>query len=119
MSRFYEMYVEVSSFDKNKVFDVFAAMDDEWPWDDEEDYPSSFSLCISRVGKGNLCAGETEEQFVKKLTHAVWQANGSYCNVFVTATCLENLPCNAHECGEDEYKEWFKSKTKCDDSTML
>ena len=50
--------------------------------------------------------GESEEEFAARVTHAVWKANGGYCEVEVTATYLEELPYTTHELDEDDYAQW-------------
>ena len=61
-------------------------------------------------GEGSLCGGETEEEFTGRIAEAIWDALGYYVSVTVTATYLENLPCESHCREEEEYAGYLKCK---------
>ena len=104
MSRFYDMTVQISGHDPAKVPQIQAAANEEWPLDDwwpsgEEDEEASMQASASDL----LCGGESEEEFVERLSVAIWRANGSYCKVVVDATFMENLPYETHTPDESDY----------------
>jgi hypothetical protein len=39
----------------------------------------------------------------------VWKANGGYCSVTVSATCLEDLPCYSYEFSESDYEDMINA----------
>jgi len=89
MSRFYEMSVVVSEFDKNKRIEIEEAAQAEWEFDEFKE----FSGKLHASGKDNLCGGsDAEKEFAKLLAKAIIKANGQPCKVTVRATCLEDLP---------------------------
>ena len=104
MSRSYEMTVQVSGYDPAKVSQIQAAAGEEWPFDDwwlsgEEDEEANMQASAQH----QLCGGVSEEEFVERLSLAIWRANGSYCQVVVDATFLENLPYETHTLDESDY----------------
>jgi hypothetical protein len=46
----------------------------------------------------------SESEFAERLTIAIWEANEGYCEVSITATCLEDLPCEEYVFQEDKYE---------------
>ena len=62
--------------------------------------------------QGNLCGGESEEEFTERLSLAVWRANGGYCSVTVDATYLENLPYETHTLDEADYARLIQGNTR-------
>jgi hypothetical protein len=104
MSRFYAMKVQISGHDPAKVSQIQAAAGEEWPFDDwwlsgEGDEEASMQASAEH----RLCGGVSEEEFVERLSVAIWRANGSYCKVVVDATFLENLPYETHTLDESDY----------------
>jgi hypothetical protein len=100
MSRFYQMSVEVSGHDPAKVSQIQTAAQEEWPF---EEWWSSGDRKTSASAQDSLYGGESEEEFTERLSVAIWRANGSFCEVVVDATYLENLPYETHNLGEDDY----------------
>ena len=100
MSRCYDMGVRVSGFDKKKVAEIENAAEEEWGFEDWFDYKGE----LDANGEGNLCGGEGEDEFSRRLALAIWKANGKYCKVEVCATLLEDLPHETYAFDEDDYK---------------
>ena len=101
MSQFYEMSVEVSGYDPAKAKEIQEAAEAEWPLEDWWSAADQPGETMHASAQGSLCGGE--ESFVERLSLAIWRANGSYCNVSVDATYLENLPYETHTLDEDDY----------------
>ena len=99
MSRNYEMSVEVARYRLERGAAIQEAAGHEWPFDDW--YGRDGTLEASAAG--DLCGGESEEEFTERLSVAVWKANGAYCEVTVDATCLESLPYETHCLDEADY----------------
>jgi len=106
MSRSYEMYVSVTGFDPKRKEDIENAANLEWNFPDWDHYKGE----ITATGQSNLCGGETEEEFAKRLQVAIVKANGKPCKVDVTATCLEDLPCDTYNFDEEDCKDIFPKK---------
>jgi hypothetical protein len=111
MSRYYGMNVEIKGFDKKRVYAIKDAATEEWGFDDWSDTPDKY---LSSYMENSLGGGETEDDFVARLSQAIWKANGKYCEVVITATYLEDLPCEIHTPSEEDYEEalaaWKKVK---------
>lgn len=60
-------------------------------------------------GDGQLCGGESEDEFAERITKAIWQANGQFCSVEVCATYLEDLPCEQYQLDRDDYDRLRKA----------
>jgi len=91
---------------KQTVEDQFG--DEETGWDDWEEGDGRY--LYEYVATDQLCAGETEEAFATRVAHAVWDANGAYCEVVVSALCLEDLPREEHTRGREEFKRWVETE---------
>jgi hypothetical protein len=102
MSQCYNMQIEVSGHLPEKEDEISRAAQKEWPfsdWDTRGD-------CLRAEGYGQLC--ESVEQFVTRLTVAVWKANGSFCMVAVYSTYLEALPYEAFGLTAQDYERLVK-----------
>lgn len=106
MSRYYGMQVTIKGYATTRREEIINAASAEWSfgdWNVENE-------TLGAYGEGNLCGGETEEEFTDRLAAAVWKANQDYCQVEVRATYLEELPCDYHERSEDDYARWLAEK---------
>jgi hypothetical protein len=99
MSRYYNMSVTIKGDDPERTEEIKAAADEEWGF--EEWLTHNEALFAS--SDGSLCGGETEEEFAERISKAIWQANGSFCDVTVNATYMEELPCESYSLDEKDY----------------
>lgn len=88
MSRYYCMTVEITDVAAGRLAAVERAAGDEWPFSHWTRTPHSHGT--SATGESHLVGGETEDEFARRLAHAVWNAHGAYCPVTVSATYLED-----------------------------
>jgi hypothetical protein len=100
MSRYYQMDVVVKGTSEEKRAKIAAAMNSEWQFEDVAQYNGQ----LTATGTGNLCGGETEEEFAGRLADAIWAANDEYCYIEVSATCLDDLPYETHILDEEAYE---------------
>ena len=104
MSRSYRMEVEIVEFNEKKKRAIQTAAEGVWDFDMwEPGCNADAEVTISSGGEGNLCAGETEQHFVCKLSRAIWKANGGFCVVRVKAYYLDDQPYEEYELDELEY----------------
>ena len=99
MSRHYEMSIEITRHRPERADAIREAAIGEWEfvdWYDQDD-------TLRASAEGNLCGGESEEEFTERLSVAIWRANGAYCDVTVNATYLESLPYETHCLNEADY----------------
>jgi hypothetical protein len=87
MSRYYEMNVQISGFNKDKKDTIVEAAREEW--DGFEDWEEQ-NTELHSIGDGNLCGGESEEDFQDRLNKAIVKANGGPCKVNIHQKNLEN-----------------------------
>jgi len=111
MSRYYEMTVTITKSNPKRKDAIVEACLENWSFDDPCDYADGESFEMS--GRDNLCGGEDEKEFTDRLSEAVWKANKKYCLVEVSATYLENVPCEHHTRNSEDYKRLMKRKGKC------
>jgi hypothetical protein len=100
----YEMGIEIERYSPKCVDAIKAAAENEWPfskWYGQEG-------TLNALAEGSLCGGESEKEFTERLSLAIWQANGAYCEVTVNATYLEELPYEIHYINEDDYERLIK-----------
>jgi len=100
------MDVEVRSFNMKRRKAIEAAAKSEWRFSHKD----KFGDILAFWGEDYLCAGESEEEFVERITRAIWEANGDFCKVRVRATYLEKLPFEVYELGLKEYKSFMEKK---------
>ncbi|HOX44561.1 MAG TPA: hypothetical protein PK668_13255 [Myxococcota bacterium] len=113
MSRAYDMAITVRGVESRKRKQVQRAAEQEWPGFDGWYFQCLESANIlTASGSGNLCGGESEEEFADRVAQAVWAAHGVFCEVEVAATYLEELPYEQHFRGEACYAEFIVSKPK-------
>jgi len=115
MSRYYEMDLHFHRANPDRVDAIKQAAAEEWPFEDwyalgQPGTPTSFGSS----GRDNLCGGESEDEFAERLARAIWKANGSYCEVEVRATYLEDLPYETYSFDEDEYEELVGQEGKAE-----
>ncbi|MGE3407561.1 MAG: hypothetical protein AB7I37_12150 [Pirellulales bacterium] len=99
MSRSYNMSVEVSEFNHELAEAIQASANAEWNFAWFEDVDGN----LHGDADGNLCGGESEEEFVDRLSLAIWKANAEFCEVQVIATFLEDLPYEMHTQTREDY----------------
>lgn len=107
MSRFYEMGVIITKHDPQKAAEIKKAAESQWPFTgwwvaDEDDLRAS--------AQSTLTDGETEEEFVERVSVAIWKANGGYCDVEVNVTYLEDLPYERHHLDETDYSRLLQKQ---------
>ena len=108
MSRYYEMDVEILGHVPEKEDQIKMAAEEEWPFGD---WWSTGEGDIHASAQSTLCGGESEEQFTERLSVAIWRANGSFCEVMVNATYLEDLPYETHTLDESDYARLIEANT--------
>lgn len=109
MSRAYEMKVMVRRCRPEQLRDICGALQAQWDFD-----PSDFPLDqkpppaeLDVSGVDNLCAGMADDEMAARLAHAVWAANGAYCEVEVWSTFLDVVPpSDVHTWNTGDYQEW-------------
>jgi hypothetical protein len=93
------MSIEITGHRPEKADAIREAATGQWEfvdWYDQDD-------TLRASAEGNLCGGESEEEFTERLSVAIWRANGAYCDVTVNATYLESLPYETHCLNEADY----------------
>ena len=111
MSRYYSMSVTITGALPDRFDPIMAAASAEWGFDDW--YNQKGVLAAS--GDAQLFGGETDQQFVERLTKAIWRANGCPCRVEVTATYLDELPCESYSLGAGDYDRLMDSNRETTD----
>ncbi len=108
MSRSYEMQVAIGGLDPSREEAVKKSADSQWPF--EGWFQDADRLIAS--GTDSLCGGVGEEEFAKRLTRAIWLANGKSCPVEVRATYLDDLSHETYSLDEDQYDEFLSAADK-------
>lgn len=106
MSRYYQMGVEIHGFDPAKEDAITAILQVNWYYDSCSSYiDEELGPVLSMIGDGYLTAGCTEEQYAEDTAKDVWEANGGYCFVIITATYLGDLPFEKYTFDAKAYEE--------------
>jgi hypothetical protein len=109
MSRYYEMTVEISGHDSEKEDHIKKAAEGVWPF---SSWWSSGGGNMQASASDWLCGGESEEQFTERLSVAIWQVNGGFCEVLVDSTYLENLPYETHVLDELDFSRLMEPNNR-------
>ncbi len=107
MSRYYSMGITISDYQADHADAICKAASDEWSFDD---WITSQDESLSSTGDGNLCGGESEDEFSERLAHAIWKANNGFCGVAVVCTYMESLPYEEYEFDSDAYQRFVETK---------
>lgn len=107
MSRYYGMSIDITGHAPDRVRAIQKAAEDEWDGFDNNNDWSNENQILSAYAEGSLCGGEREEEFATRLTHAIWTANGAFCDITVTATYLQDLPCEMYTLSSEDYKSFI------------
>jgi hypothetical protein len=109
VSRAYEMTVEIKGYKARNLPKIVRACGEEWDFE-EDDFTRERTDPLKRrydsvtaTAQGNLYGGEQEAEFAKRLTKAIWKANGGFCLVEVQAVYLEDLPYGTYTYDEDDF----------------
>jgi hypothetical protein len=81
-------------------------------WDIDSSYAYKVSNIREYYGNGTLAGGETEEDFTSRVARAVWKAHGAYVGITVSATDIENAPCEEYIRTTDDYKMYKNQQTE-------
>lgn len=106
MSRYYSMNLEIKGYDLTRKEAIRDACEGEWNWDGEDWFAHEVdgARVMNVSGEDVLTGGESEAEFARRVRLAVWKANQAFCEVGVSATCLEDLPSDFYGGrGLDEY----------------
>ena len=110
MSRLYEMSVSIKDYKAGRLKQITRACCEEWDFD-PDDFIRERTDPLKRrydrliaTAQGDLCGGEQEHEFAKRLAMAIWKANGGFCLVEVRAVCLEELPYERYTYDEDDFE---------------
>ena len=103
------MVVAITGFKLDKQKEVEEAAIMEW-----DDFACNFSTyedadkcqVLIANGEGSLGAGESENEFARRLAEAIFKANDGPLKIEVNATYLEDLPCEIFTFDEDDYEEF-------------
>ena len=107
MSRYYGMYVTVKDGDAACIEEIKTAARAEWPLEDWHEHEGT----LTASGADSLTGGESEEEFAERLSKAIWQANGGFCEVCVDATYLEELPYESYCLDEEDYRRLVEGES--------
>jgi len=106
MSRSYNMFIRVTGFNKDNKNQIQEAAEEEWGGlgDDWYCHDNANGVQMSSGADGNLCGGEGKEEFSDRIVNAIWEANDGFCHVEISATLLEDFPCETYSFDERDYK---------------
>ena len=114
MSRYYSMRLRIEEFDSNRTTAIKDAASYEWHFDDNHwEEPANLGNYLECEADDCLCGGETEEEFVDRLSVAIWKANQGFCTVGVIAIYLEEFEDHARD--EKDYARLMRSNSGKDE----
>jgi hypothetical protein len=110
MGMAYNICVEISRYDIGKIEAIKIAANREWEFNGWNEHDGE----LTASADGSLGFLESEEQFAKRFSVAVWRANGKFCEVVIHAGCLEEIPYGTHSLDANDFE---RIKAEIEDST--
>jgi hypothetical protein len=111
MSRYYSMRLCIEGFDANRSTEIKAAASYQWDFhDDHWEERTNSRNYLECESDGCLCGGETDDEFVDRLSLAVWKANRGFCIIEVTAIYLDAIPSEFHSRDQKDYARLMKEQ---------
>ena len=108
MSRYYGMFIEVHDVrDEDEFSVVDEVTGQEWDGCRGDDYVEAEKK-FQVYHESNLASGETPEEFVTRLSHAIWTALSRYVEINVQVTYIEDAPTDNFTADEEDYEKWKK-----------
>ena len=98
MSRSYEFRIRITKHEPAKQQAIEAALGEIISFDFDQETDCEIP-CLVGTGEGNLCGGQTEEEFAAELAGIVFAANSGKCVVNVGCIFLDDLPADKYEFG--------------------
>ncbi len=114
MSLYYSIGISVQGANPVRATDIQEAAEAEWPFDADDWEPCGHPndlTAFQASATGNLCAVLTERELAHRLIRAVWVANGSYCEVGVSATRLEDMPYEDYRLDRDDFERMIAGQS--------
>lgn len=106
MRHYYRMHITVSPVEWGEITPVLRVFADEWT---RPEYVKRKAVgrhvLVEATAEGYLCCGETESEFARRITVAIWKRLDRYVKVSVDALPVEDLPHDCYEFGEIDYRK--------------
>lgn len=94
MSRLYRMEIKVEEYNDIRADDIMAEVNSIWKMDNLFEYGD----VIEMDGEGTLVAGESSEEFAKRIAAAIWKENEGH-GLSTSDLRLSELPLGSLTCG--------------------
>lgn len=92
MAKCYYLYITVQNHDPGKKRAIYDALNEEWSIDYPFDEYTKDAWTNDKVLRAEGCSTaykhETQEDVSRRVSGAVWSANGTYCLVTIQSTYL-------------------------------
>jgi len=98
------MTITIGDYSPKHERAIIEAISKEWNFSD----PGTISARDGEIraqGEDFLSGGDTDEDFSEGVARSVWKVNDGFCDVEVTATCLEDLPTEFYSFDGEAYAE--------------
>jgi len=106
MSRNYKMECNITGYCEEREPHIINAFVDNWAFDDCDIGKGRLKIW----GESCLQGGETEDEFVDRMSYAIWEANEAYCAVEISCIYLDDPPTEVYSLDEDDYAKWKEIK---------
>lgn len=105
MSQTYNMTLIVCGYVSEKVEAIRDEVNGEWEFDSWDKIKRSGEQSqLLGSGVGQLCGGETEQEFVDRMAKAIWRANGAFCEIEIQTVHLDDHLHDCHLVDQEDYE---------------
>ncbi len=109
MFQYYEVIIEIKGYRAEKGNLIAQMLEGAWPGLatilESAELSPTYGWRMSRSATGYKMDDETEEDLAQRLAKLVWQGNESYCFVGIQLSCLEEIPAEVWDFGQDDYRK--------------
>lgn len=110
MKHHYRMHIGISPLTDGEIEPALEVVSEQWSKPEKiRKIENGRYLFLEASAESYLCRGESEEEFAKRLSVAIWKKLGRYVKVTIDALYLEESPNDSYELSEFDYKRLLRT----------
>lgn len=110
MKHYYRMHIAVSPLASSEIDPVMKVFGDEWTRPEcVKRHRVGRNYLVQAIAEGYLCCGESEGDFARRVSVAIWKRLDRYVKVSVDALPIDDLPNDSFEFSELDYRKLLRA----------
>lgn len=115
MSQLYHIHIKVKDIRGDEWMQLQNVIGEEWC--NEDPYMDSVEHVFSTGGESTLCGGESPDEFLVRLSAAVWEHLGRFVEIEIGVIYVEQAPTDSFTAEKEDYEKWLTKKSSSTSST--